>query len=834
MDDIRPLEELLDSVRGIEGFPIGKDDDIIDLSNPPYYTASPNPFIKDFITQYGKLYDEENDEYDCKPFIDDISEGKGDVIYNLHTYHTKVPPKAIVQKILHYTNPDDIVLDGFCGSGMTGVASALCGVSEIVNKFNTFDTKKIGVRPTILSDISPVCSLIAHVYNSNHDLERFNIRANEILDEVDNECLWMYETEHAVNNKVVGKGVINYTVWSDVFVCSYCSSEFCFWDAGVDTKEKRNKSNLVCPSCKADITKINLKRKVDENSHAIIKPVLIIYEYNNKKFEKQPSDKDIEILNKIENLSIPYWYPTDKLPEGYNTAQPKRSHGLHTVDSFFTKRNLYSTAAIFDKILKTDINLRPLLLFWLQSVLLGQTKLNRYFEASYSQVNRYLKGTLYVGKKISEVYYRYSLRGKLQKLSKYLNFSKPKSLVSVNSATHLNIPENSIDYIFVDPPFGGNIMYSELNFIWESWLKVKTNIRKEAIVNDIHNKSNFEYAQLMGSSFKEFYRVLKPNRWITIEFHNSNSSIWNIIQNAINGAGFIISNVSVLDKKQETFKQMTSPSSVKNDLIISAFKPTGSFSKQFLELAGEGLESNFIDMHLNHLPIQPTIERTEQMLYSKLLAFYVQHSYTIRYDSNKFYKMLRKMFTEIDGYWFTDSQIKAYNEYRQKLRFDGINEISKGMTTLFVSDEKSALIWLHTFLDTPKDFQSIHPAFHKVASITGDVVPDLKQLLVDNFISEEGKYRRPQSEDEKLSVTQKRERELSRDFESILLEAKASKRKIKEVRRQSLVYGFEQCYKANRFADILAVAKRLDRSILENNSDITEFIEVAEMKMEGF
>ena len=38
--------------RKIEGFPIGSDEDILALSDPPYYTACPNPFIADFIKHY--------------------------------------------------------------------------------------------------------------------------------------------------------------------------------------------------------------------------------------------------------------------------------------------------------------------------------------------------------------------------------------------------------------------------------------------------------------------------------------------------------------------------------------------------------------------------------------------------------------------------------------------------------------------------------------------------------------------------------------------------------------------------------------------------------------
>ncbi|MFR5484992.1 MAG: DNA methyltransferase [Blautia massiliensis (ex Durand et al. 2017)] len=123
MERRKLTKEDIDKVRNIEGFPIGTDEDIIALSDAPFYTACPNPFIEDFIKEYGTPYDEATDDYHREPFAADVSEGKNDPIYNAHSYHTKVPYKAIMRYILHYTEPGDIVFDGFAGTGMTGVAA---------------------------------------------------------------------------------------------------------------------------------------------------------------------------------------------------------------------------------------------------------------------------------------------------------------------------------------------------------------------------------------------------------------------------------------------------------------------------------------------------------------------------------------------------------------------------------------------------------------------------------------------------------------------------------------------------------------------------------------
>ncbi len=108
--------------RNIEGFPLGEDEDILALSDPPYYTACPNPFVGDFIQQKSEK-SQADFPYDSPPYAADVSEGKQDPICMAHTYHTKVPYRAIARYILHYTQPGDLVLDSFSGTGMTGVAA---------------------------------------------------------------------------------------------------------------------------------------------------------------------------------------------------------------------------------------------------------------------------------------------------------------------------------------------------------------------------------------------------------------------------------------------------------------------------------------------------------------------------------------------------------------------------------------------------------------------------------------------------------------------------------------------------------------------------------------
>ena len=157
-----------------------------------------------------------------------------------------------------------------------------------------------------------------------------------------------------------------------------------------------------------------------------------------------------------------------------------------------------------------------------------------------------------------------------------------------------------MDYIFTDPPFGGNLMYSELNFLWEAWLKVFTNNKSEAIINKNQSKDLPDYKELMTLCFKEMYRILKPNRWITVEFHNSKASVWNAIQDSLSKSGFIIAQVTILDKKHGSFKQVTTTGAVKNDLIINAYKPRQSFEERSSSEQGQISKKN---LYLNTYPI---------------------------------------------------------------------------------------------------------------------------------------------------------------------------------------------------------------------------------------
>jgi DNA modification methylase len=788
--------------RKIEGFPIGSDEDILALSDPPYYTACPNPFIADFIRHYGKPYDPSK-PYSREPFAADVSEGKNDPIYNAHSYHTKVPHKAIMRYILHYTEPGDIVFDGFCGTGMTGVAAQMCGDKAVIESLGYRVDKdgtvlqretnengkviwkpfsKLGSRRAVLNDLSPAATFIAYNYNTPVDVKAFEREAKRILKEVEDECGWMYETLHTDGKT---KGKINYTVWSDVYVCPECAREVIFWEAAMDKSAGDVKEVFPCPHCKASLTKRNMERawvsKFDSSLQATVRqvkqvPTLILYKANGKSASKSPGALDLALLDRIENSVIPYWFPTNRMMEGKETRR-NDPIGITHVHHFFTNRDIAVISSFLAK--ACDSKESRILKLVLTSLLVYASKLCRWRPENKSGP---LSGTLYISSTTMPLDAMTILANRIRRLVKarisLSDFQEHGSLMTTSSSTSLEMDSNSIDYIFVDPPFGSNLNYSELSFLWESWIKVWTSNVPEAIVNSVQGKGLSEYRQLMTSCFKEAYRVLKPGRWMTVEFSNTKASVWNSIQTALTEAGFIVANVSALDKKQGSFKAVTTPTAVKQDLVISAYKPNGGLEKRFANTAEteEGIWV-FLRTHLKNLPVlkqrggqlEFISERDPRILYDRTVAFYVQRSLPVPLSSAEFQSKLAEKFPERDGMYFLPEQASEYD--KKRILIQGL-----GQMTIWVEDERSAVDWLRNFLkDKPSKYNDVQPEFFEQLNQSWkkwEIKPELRSLLDQNFLCYDGKGDVPPQIHAYLSTNFKELRKLPADDPALRAKAK--------------------------------------------------------------
>ncbi len=841
------LRNKLPELKTIEGFPIGEDEDIINLSDPPYYTACPNPWLNDFIDEWEK--EKENikgrnpDFHVDEPYASDVSVGKNNPIYNAHSYHTKVPHPAIMRYILHYTQPGDIVFDGFAGTGMTGVASSKCGHPEREIEFiiesewkKMFGSSPVwGVRRNITSDLSPIASFISHNYNKKSDLNDIKKAAENIFDTINKQYGWFYETTHS-NGQI---GVVNYFIWSEVFSCHNCNNQIVFWEEGINHDKGEVMDSFLCPKCKIETSKSNLDRLLEtsfdiQTNQAITQPkykvVLINYKVNGKKFEKKPDNNDLLNIEKINNYELSdLWFPKNQLPNGDKTNDPIR-FGYINVHHFYTKRNLIILSAFWNLAVENSA-LRLLA----TSILVKTASLLHNVGIKKGKINLAgaLPNAIYIPSTVAERNLLELLSGKLNDFLK-VNFNSLTNAPSqVASATDLkNIQSKSIDYIFVDPPFGANIMYSELNFLQEAWLKVFTKNEKEAIENRSQGKKTLDYQDIMTICFNEFFRILKDGKWMTVEFSNTNAAVWNGIQTSIQRAGFVIANVSALDKQQGSFNAQTSPTAVKQDLAISCYKPSEEFERKFKIASGDIAVWDFIQEHLQHLPVHlirkestaSIIERSPKILYDRLITFYLMRGLTVPIDARDFQQGLKQRFIERDGMYFTAEQAAEYDEKKAKTPI--FVQLS-----LIVTNESDAIEWLKERLRKKREkYNEIMPDF-RIATQSlrkGDTLPELQDILNESFIQEtDGRWRTPDPNEAKDREAL-RTKVLLKEFTGYVTAINQPKaKKLKEVRVEALRAGFKNSWEQKDFKTIVTLGDKIPQNILLEDDQLLMYYDIA-------
>jgi predicted RNA methylase len=871
LDKLR--EKLKDpEFRKIEGFPIGEDEDILRLSDPPYYTACPNPFLADFIKHYGKPHTPDGESYRREPFAVDVSEGKTDPIYTAHSYHTKVPHKAIMQAILHYTEPGDVVLDGFAGSGMTGVAAQMCGNPEkeyrqtVENEWRKagYAPPKWGPRRVVLNDLGPAATFIEANYNLPFDVHSFAALGRKILNEIHREVGWMYETLHRDGKT---KGQINYTVWSDVFACSNCGGEVNFLNEALDAETGRVKDTYPCPNCKVELSKSSMDRLYETSFDQALgktikrikrRPALINYSVDGSKYQKEPDEYDLEILRKIESLAYPPNLPINEIPFMHMTHQRARmeTFGITHIHHFFLPRAAHALSILWQKTDScADPRLRNALLFFVEQATWTASLLNRYRPTGYSQVNQYLSGVYYIASQHSESSPWYILEGKLNRLAKAFRHSYAKlnnAIVNTGTASQLSLPDQSVDYIFTDPPFGENIYYADLNFLVESWHRVWTNTTPEAIVDHAKDKELHDYQNLMQRCFDEYCRVLKPGRWMTVVFHNSRNSVWNAIQEAMLTAGFVVADVRTLDKQQGSYRQVTS-TAVKQDLVISAYKPNGGLETRFkLEAGTEAGVWDFVRTHLRQLPVfvskagqaEVIAERQSYMLFDRMVAFHVQRGYSVPFSATEFYAELQRNFPERDGMFFLPEQVADYDRKRMTVK-------ELGQLELIPRDEDSAIKWIRQQLHSkPQTFQELQPNFMK--SVAGwakhEKALELSEMLEQNFLRYDAQSDVPSQIHSYLSTNFKELRKLPKDSPALRAKAKdrwyvpdpnkagdieklrerallkefteyrdTGQKKLKVFRLEAVRAGFRKAWQDRDYATIIAVANKIPEEVLQED-----------------
>jgi DNA modification methylase len=817
--------------------------------------------LDEFLKEHVKPYDPAADDYDRPPFATDIKEGKNDPIYKAHSYHTKVPPRGIVPYILHYTKPGDLILDPFCGSGMTGIAAQLCAnpPADILAQYPEFKDR-LGPRACILNDLSPAACHIAYNYNTPVDVNGLEQEFERIKAAVKEEFDWLYGTEHyepaigdyALTNpevlarlknppaspspkseegwgerflfsgeteqawtllkrsEVEGRlgypvidlprnkawedadvsnvedwvcipATIQYTIWSDVYRCEGfvtieeptgkistrgknvgkpivqkrrvergCGERIVIWDTAVNHQTGEVEEVFACPNCKLEWKKVHIQREEPV-------PVKVSVEYEGlctrdkqgrittQTCFRNVTELEKTLITKVSRTRPKGWLPSlhfDKSgPQYRRNALSARK--IHLVTDLFLVRSLHALASLWQEIGTAKSNrLRNALQFAFTAILTRASRLSRLRPSGAGDPQT---GTIYISSLTREDNVLRLFESRVRShIETFRTRLREDCLVHLGSACSLGwLLDSSVDYIFTDPPFGSNIYYSEPNLILEAWLGRTTDATDEAVVhrkNDGGTKRLPDYARLMCLAFAEIYRVLKPGRWCTVEFNNSDGAVFEAIKGGIRQGGFEIINMLLLDKQQKTFKQIKGVDGVEDvvdkDIVFNLYKPPGAGVEVHTE--DQDLEQQIVDIvrqQLQTLPVRIKADplkysddhRTTATINSMLMNTLIPKGVNVeRLNLPYIERVCSRYFRKVGQRWYLRGEAVG-NGANSNLFEEEIQ----------IKEEESAIAWLRQKLTSgPKAIGELKPFWMRAIGLLSSEISqqlDLDALLRENF-----------------------------------------------------------------------------------------------------
>ncbi len=493
---------------------------------------------------------------------DVIRAPRTDRIYNCHAYLTKVPVAAILPFVQQFTRPGEVVLDPFAGSGMTGLAAAMQG------------------RRAQLADISVLGQHIARGYLAEVSPSALRESAQRVVSDARDALGALYLTRRASDRAQVE---LRRTVWSFTYVCPACSKPMIYYR---HLRKSGSAQPEACPSCSEPFVRRSWLKADD-----VAVEVVVLGE-DGKLVGQDVQDIDLQAIAEAKADARREQVPSRHIDE--HREMYRRSalgkHGLTETKLFFSPRNAVALLELWSAIHGIeDERLRTKLRFAFTAIL---PRASRRYQWGPKRPLNAQNQTYY----IAPVYYEWNVFDLfLRKVEaairadEELHRATPLfahdvagnvqyELSSADALNHLG--DRTVDYVFTDPPFGSNIFYSDMNLFQEAWLGSTTQHAREAVMHTTGPRKNGaaqRYEALLQGAFGEAFRVLKPGRYMSVVFGNSNGAIWALVQRALKGAGFdaVPIHVAILDKGQRSVKGLNSGCEgvVTVDLVLTVRKP---------------------------------------------------------------------------------------------------------------------------------------------------------------------------------------------------------------------------------------------------------------------
>lgn len=554
------------------------------------------------------------------PLISKTGNKKSSLFYNTHSYPTKVPVEDICEYVERHTKPGDVIMDPFCGSGMTALATKLMG------------------RNGYFSDLGTLAMHLTFNHVRECDTKALKTSADLILNELrqnDNPYAFTYGKSNLELKTVI---------FSSVSECLRCNDEIAFWDVAIDPQTFDLKKEKKCPSCNSDLDR-------SEKKSIYYSPVQFTYGTFEAKSYKHSAATPKLLQTTDFHLPKKWRLSVPDIKVGENREMYIRSalklHGIDKLSDFYTPRNLYALDKLYRLINQvSNIRIRSVLMLAFTNTCWHGSKMRRFNNRGG---HRPLTGTLYVPQLISEGNVYDIFDRKIRTLMRYYSeISKNKNSnwhhLAQTSATDLShIKDNTVDYIFTDPPFGSNIFYADCNFLSEAWLGELTDTSKEAVVNKSLKKSSGgkslnDYQLLLQSSFKEMSRVLKRGATGHIVFNNTEGEVWSSVIEAIEEGGLKLKKTHALDKIQKSVKGNKAANGKENvatiDLVLE-FQNT----KSYLRTASAKKSISHTELPKVVARIYPEFMKDasfddQEFIDANFFSFFMAHCHTKRIDTS--------------------------------------------------------------------------------------------------------------------------------------------------------------------------------------------------------
>ena len=589
----------------------------------------------EMISTYNKLF--------SKP----LPSSRSGAFYNTFPYPTKISPEAIAVYIACVTNPGDMVLDSFSGSGSTGVAALLCEhpterMMEIANFFGV--TPTWGARNAILYEIGTYASFATRTLTNRLRGDEYTQIVNDFIAKAEKLIGKLYLATDPEGKQ----GLIRYAIWTEVLACPECGTEIDYFTYGTSRDPAKFYDAIECPKCHKThsvdempfVTEDYYDTLQGMNSSRKKRKIAWIYGSTGRKTWDRAGTEDDELLVK----SIEEKFETSTASRKIEWGDLHRAgyhYGVSHLHHFYTARNytvmskLWELAETYPE--RAADALKLLLLSYNGAHCTLMTRVVAKQNSKDFVLTGAQSGVLYISKLPVEKNILLGLRRKAKPFEEayaMLENCSGKVVLHNQSSTKMIEPDLSVDFVFTDPPFGDFIPYAEVNQINELWLPEVTERNSEVIISAAQNKSVDAYRDMLARVFREIGRVTKDDHPIAVVFHAAKASVWRAFSEALHMSGLEIQQSSFLDKTQASFKQVVSKSSVQGDPIFL-------LKKSKAKKSGTVNEEQILKVVVAENPHETEIECRH--CYSLYIGKCLESGIAVTLDATEFYAYIQEL-----------------------------------------------------------------------------------------------------------------------------------------------------------------------------------------------